>query len=48
MKIYQVICKRTFNYMYYKNPPRCFFKTKDFLVKEIPFSEIRLLKKNIL
>lgn len=45
--IHQVICKRTFNYMYYKNLPSTFKKTEDFIIKEIPFSKIKL-KKSIL
>jgi len=45
--IHQVICKRTFKYLYYKNLPPIFKKTEDFIVREIPFSEIKL-KKSIL
>ncbi len=42
--LYQVICKRTFNYLYYKNLPPIFKRTEDFIVREIPFSEIKLKK----
>ena len=42
--IYQVICKRTFNYFYYKNVPKTFYQNDDFIIKKIPFSKINLKK----
>jgi hypothetical protein len=37
--IYRVICKTTFNYMYYRNLPKV-FKTDNFIVEKVPYTKI--------
>ncbi len=42
--IYQVICKKSFNYFYYKNVPKTFYENDDFIIKKIYSSKINLKK----
>ena len=39
--IFKIICKRTMNYFYYKDLPKCFMNSKNYFIQEIPLAEFR-------